>query len=235
MNILEQNISLIHCTHFVDGRDTDLMPVAAARVSFGNDANVGKDREGDKKLTNYLAKHKHLSPFEHQTVGFKIECPIFVAREWMRHRSQAFNEISLRYTDKTIGDFWLPEKGWRMAGGTNRQGSGAVVGDAQTNEGLDAIAIAAYEAAEKAYFALLERGIAKELARIVISVGHMTEFYATASLRNWAAFCMQRLSPLAQEEIRVLAEKVDFTLNALYPDSWGALKTHFIGDTHETA
>ena len=85
----------------------DWMPVTAARVSFGRDLTTERDEARDKKLMKYLADHKHMSCFEHQTATFMIECPLFVRSQIHRHRTFSFNEISRRYTDENL-EFWIP-------------------------------------------------------------------------------------------------------------------------------
>src|SRR3989338_1478653 len=92
--------------------------VDAARVSYGGKS---KGEEADRKLISYLLKHSHMTPFEHAIFKFHVSCPIFVARQWFRHRFAAYNEISFRYTE-VKDDFYMPEK-WRGQDKKNKQGS----------------------------------------------------------------------------------------------------------------
>jgi thymidylate synthase ThyX len=91
----------------------DQMPVLSARVSHAQSGKTGDNSEADKKLMNYLAKNLHMTPFEHQSATFKIVLPLFVAREWMRHRTQAYNEVSMRYSSDPVGKFYIPQI-WRQ-------------------------------------------------------------------------------------------------------------------------
>ena len=209
---------------FLDNRevplDVDMMPVLAARVSHSQDSRTGEEPAKDLRLMQYLADHKHMSPFEHTTATFYIECPIFVAREMMRHRSISFNEESMRYSGKNIGAYWEPTE-YRKQDEKNKQSSSGVIADA---ENASAIVCQAYAQATKAYYSLIELGVARELARSVIPVGHTTRFYATANLRGWAHYCDLRQSPDAQVEIQQVANKVSEILKGIYPKSWGVLK-----------
>lgn len=202
----------LHCT--------DLMPCMAARVSYGNNG-VAQDFEKDQKLMRYLAEHDHMSPFEHQSATFRIVAPIFVAREWMRHRTQAYNEMSMRYTSKGIGDLYSPDV-WRKQSDKNKQGSDGFLSE-DDSEYANIILRNSYEMALETYHALLKIGAARELARLAIPVGHYTEFYATANLRNWDGFCRLRCAPNAQYEIRQYAFAIEEALLQLWPASWGVL------------
>lgn len=197
---------------------TDLMPVLAARVSHGQDDKTGKDPERDEKLIKRLADHYHTSPFEHQSVTFRVVSPQAISKEWMRHRTQAFNEISLRYTSDNIGEVYFPDE-WRKQDDKNRQlGLGQL--DADASRACDAILAMAYRDALRYYDLLLQQGACREQARFVIPVGHMTHFYATGNLLNWAKFCKLRCAPDAQKEIRDLADEVSEVLSNVYPLPW---------------
>jgi thymidylate synthase (FAD) len=196
----------------------DFMPCSAARVSFGNEDKTGQDVEKDKKLMQYLAEHQHMTPFQHQFATFLVECPLFVAREWMRHRTQSYNEISRRYTSDDV-EFWVPSV-LRGQSKSNRQASDGVC-DNQSE--LRELIICQYEIAAKAYQALLDQGVAREQARTVLPQGMITRFYASADLRNWADWYKLRIDDSAQEEIRQCAKRVGDKLTELWPNSWGAL------------
>jgi len=196
-------------------------PARAARVSHGNHKEFATVEE-DEKLINYLAEHKHYSCFEHQSVTFRVKCPLFVAREWMRHRTQSFNEISMRYTADPVGQCYHPLD-WRKQASSNRQSSEGHLSAADTII-ADRVLFDLYQQAEYTYQYLIELGVARELARIVVPVGNYTEFYATANLRNWAHFVELRSSEDAQYEIRRFSEEIDTMLSELWPTSWGALR-----------
>jgi thymidylate synthase (FAD) len=195
-----------------------LLPCSAARVSHGKEDKTGEDIQKDIKLMNFLGDHNHLTPFEHQSATFLVECPIFVAREWMRHRTQSFNEISRRYTADDTNVFWIPDE-WRKQSVSNRQSSHGVVKDDQLNREYKLLC----QHALFAYEEMIERGVAREQARAVLPVGSVTKFYVTANLRNWAHWYKLRIAPDAQYEIRVYAERVGKALEELWGEAWKAL------------
>jgi thymidylate synthase (FAD) len=205
---------------FYEREVADMLPVKAARVSHGNEDNVGQDPERDVKLMRYLAAHKHFSPFEHQSATFLIEAPLFVAREWMRHRTQAFNEISMRYTSDPADTFWIPDD-FRTQATKNKQSSAGVFDD---QELAKTIYKNGCTFAYSQYTQLLTLGIAREQARAVLPVGMVTRFFATANLRNWAHWYALRSDEGAQQEIRHYATKVDTILTNMWPNAWGVLK-----------
>lgn len=215
---------------FYERERADFIPVSAARVSHGNEDNTGQDPERDLKLMQYLAAHKHFSPFEHQSATFLIEAPLFVAREWMRHRTQAFNEISMRYTSDPADTYWIPDT-WRKQATKNKQSSaGAIEGyiETEATHGVDRLPEDLYkdavEFAVETYNRFVAGGMAREQARAVLPVGMVTRFYATANLRNWAHWYGLRSGEGAQQEIRHYAGKIDTIFTNMWPNSWGVLK-----------
>lgn len=226
----ELQISLVAYTEMARGADeewypddTNWLPVTAARVSHGRDNDTGRDVVKDRKLMKYLAEHKHFSPFEHQSATFLVEAPLFVAREWMRHRTQAFNEISMRYTSDPADTYWIPDT-WRAQATKNKQSSAGVI---EFPPEAEYVYKTAMEVALANYEALLLRGVAREIARAVLPTGMVTRFYATANLRNWYNWWVLRSGEGAQKEIQHYADKIDTILTNMWPDAWGALK----GDT----
>jgi thymidylate synthase (FAD) len=169
---------------------------------------------------DYLAMHKHFTPFEHQSATFKVVLPLFVIRHWLRHRTQSYNEVSMRYSADPVGKFYYPGE-WRIQAKTNKQSSFGVVED---QEGCTNILKTLYEHALDAYNKLLEKGVCREQARMVVPVGNYTEFYATANLRNWMAFYRLRAADDAQWEIRKYAHAIGKILEKIWPESWGSLK-----------
>jgi thymidylate synthase (FAD) len=210
--------TLIHGENY----SVDQMPVLAARVSHAGAGKTGENPERDVKLMHYLAEHKHMSPFEHQSATFKIVLPLFVAREWMRHRTQSYNEVSMRYSSDPVGKFYHPQE-WRKQAKTNKQSS---VGAVEDQEGCDKLLKDAYDFAIKTYHDLQEKGVCREQARSVVPVGNYTEFYATANLRNWVHFYQLRIAPNAQWEIRQYAQCIGEMFEELWPKSWNALLKH---------
>lgn len=203
-----------------DAFHIDQMPVLSARVSHAGSGRTGKNPEADKKLMNYLAAHLHMTPFEHQSVTFKVILPVFVARHWMRHRTQSYNEVSMRYSLDPVGKFYTPTT-WRRQAKSNKQSS---VGEVEDQVGCTALLQESYEHALKTYNALLEKGVCREQARLVVPVGNYTEFYATANLRNWMSFYRLRSAPDAQWEIRQYADCIGKLLGNLWPESWDSLR-----------
>lgn len=203
-----------------DVYQTDQMPALSARVSHMASGKTGENPERDKKLMEYLAENLHMTPFEHQTITFKVVLPLFVAREWMRHRTQSYNEVSMRYSSDPVGRFYYPQI-WRKQASRNKQSS---VGEVEAQRGCTEILKHAYETSLDAYHKLLEKGACREQARLVIPVGNYTDFYASANLRNWMHFYKLRIAPDAQWEIRQYAKCIGEFINEVWPESWGSLK-----------
>jgi thymidylate synthase (FAD) len=184
----------------------DVAVVNGARVSFAR--RVEELDDADRGLIRFLMRERHASPFEHAVFRFHIRCPIFVAREWMRHRWSSFNEFSLRYARATE-DFYVPEPDdVRTQVGKPGAYSFEPVDPElaeTTREELQAV----YEQAYATYERLVEQGVARELARSVLPVGAYTEFYWTVNARALMNFVSLRASETAQREIRRYAEAVE--------------------------
>jgi thymidylate synthase (FAD) len=204
-----------------DKYNVDQMPVLSARVSHAQSGKTGEDPEADKRLTEYLAEHHHMTPFEHQSATFRVVVPLFISREWLRHRTQSYNEVSTRYSSDMMGKFFIPQT-WRQQATRNKQSSAGAVED---QEACTKILKEAYENSLSAYQKLLDKGVCREQARIIVPLGNYTEFYATANLRNWAAFYKLRIAEDAQWEFRQYTKCVGELLEELWPNSWTALKT----------
>jgi thymidylate synthase (FAD) len=181
----------------------DLSVVNGARVSFAKHKTELDD--SDAGLIRFLMREKHASPFEHAVFRFHVRCPIFVAREWFRHRWSSFNEFSMRYARAT-DDFYVPApEDVRSQVGKPGAYSFEPVSDEvaeTTREELRQV----YEAAYAAYERLVELGVARELARAALPVGAYTEFYWTVNARALMNFISLRNSETAQREIRRYAE-----------------------------
>ncbi len=179
----------------------DLAVVRSARVSFGGGS---KGEEKDRKLIRYLMKHGHETPFEHAVFQLHVKCPIFVARQWFRHRWSSFNEISGRYTSFDEGEFYVPDKK-RVREKVNKQGS--MVADIPSEEHVEFAEIIRAECRRSvdAYNRLLEQGTAKELARIILPQNMYTQFYWTVNARSLMNFLKLRCDIHAQYEIRLYA------------------------------
>lgn len=199
----------------IDRMGDDYRILQSARVSTGSEAQKG-DKE-DRGLIRYLYKNQHLSPFEQVQFTFRVKCPIFVARQWFRHRAFSYNEYSGRYS-KMIDDMYLPES-FRIQGVKNHQGSGELVKE-EANSILQQKFKEFYESSLDLYNDTLDSGIAKELARLVVPVSNYTEFYFTADLRNLFHFLELRLHSHAQLEIRVFAEAIMQMLKEIPELKW---------------
>ncbi len=185
---------------------SDLSVVNGARVSFARKKDDMD--ESDEGLIRFLMRDRHGTPFEHNAFRFHIRCPIFVAREWMRHRVGSFNEFSMRYA-KASDDFYVPEPEdvrtqVGKPGAYTFEPVAAELAE-QTRDELRAV----YDAAFETYERLVEQGVARELARCVIPVGAYTEFYWTINARSLMNFVSLRASETAQREIRRYAEAVE--------------------------
>ena len=180
----------------VSGSDLDI--ANAARVSYGKHSTALSDR--DKQLIKFLMEHNHTSPFEHNMLTFRVKAPIFVTREWMRHRMNSFNEISYRFVKAKV-EFFIPVS-WRYQDTVNKQSS---VG-AFSNEELTALYRESVEQSYATYEKLLESGVAREQARGVLPVSIYTEFMYTCNLHSLMHFLRLRLAKGAQQEIRTYAQ-----------------------------
>lgn len=204
----------------VSGSDVDV--ANAARVSFGKFVTELSDH--DVKLIRYLVKHNHSSPFEHNQLSFRVKCPLFVARQWMRHRMNSYNEISYRYVKSAL-EFYIPAK-WRYQDTQNRQGSVGEFEDAAMKEKY----MAALEAAKQTYEDLLAGGLCRELARGLLPLCTYTEFIYTCNLHSLIHFLKLRLEPGAQWEIRMFAKGLLELALPHFPVSLGAWKEFHVPD-----
>ena len=184
----------------------DLSVVNAARVSFARHKEEMDD--SDSGLIRFLMRERHGTPFEHNSFRFHVRAPIFVAREWMRHRTNSFNEFSLRYA-KATEDFYVPEpEDVRTQVGKPGAYTFEPV-DAELAETTREELKSLYQQAYDTYARLVEAGVARELARSVLPVGAYTPFYWTVNARSLMTFVSLRAAETAQREIRRYAEAVE--------------------------
>jgi thymidylate synthase (FAD) len=159
--------------------------------------------------------------FEHNSFRFHIRCPIFVAREWFRHRTSSFNEFSMRYA-KATDEFWVPDsEDVRSQVGKPGAYTFEPVDDALAEETRDAMR-QVYEQAYDTYVRLVDQGVAREVARAVLPVGAYTEFFWTVNARSLMNFISLRNSETAQREIRRYAEAVETFLAEKMPVTYAA-------------
>lgn len=198
----------------VDYMGSDLSIVRSARVSYDADWRAG-DEQKDAKLIAYLMKNKHTSPFESVQFTFEVKAPIFVFRQWHRHRTWAYNEISARYTELDEG-YYVPE----LEQITSQHSSNKQM---RTNEQhpdaewMRREIVEQNEAAFTTYRTLIERGCPRELARSVLPVGAYSRMFASVNLHNLFHFLRLRLHEHSQYEIRVYAQAMLQLIEPIVP------------------
>ena len=212
----------------IDKMGSDLSVVNAARVSFAKEHKELQDN--DPKLINYLAAHKHWTPFAHCFLSFRIKAPIFVARQLVKHQvGLAWNEVSRRYVDDEP-EFWFPEV-WRGKPVNAKQGSSEVTFSTdndmlwvhesdgyhlQDDKDIVKTCLAWYNNA-------IKQGVAPEQARMVLPQNTMTEWIWSGSLAAFARVCKLRLDPHAQQETQEIARQIYDAVPAEFQYSWKAL------------
>lgn len=196
----------------VESMGSDISVVRNARVSY--DATPRKDGS-DEKLIRYLWKNSHTSPFEAVTFTFDIACPIFVARQWMRHRTWSYNEISARYS-KLSEKYYVPLPDHiTTQSESNKQMRTTLVHPNADNirDKMDA----ANRAAFLVYYALINEGVPRELARTVLPVSTYTNFFCTVNLSNLFKFIVLRDHHHAQPEIQEYAKALMTLVEPIVP------------------
>ncbi len=173
---------------------------------------------GDEKLLSYLWRNKHTTPFEMGGMTIEVQAPIFVFREWHRHRTQSYNEFSARYSE--LPDlFYIPSSERLNTAGdkNNKQATGRAGWKPEYTERVQDIIEAQYRFARDAYVSLLNYGVPREIARVIIPVGQYSKMRASANLWNWLRFLKLRLDEHAQFEIRQYAIAVQEILSNSFP------------------
>ena len=189
-----------------DSMASDLSVINSARVSFAVRKEEMDDR--DKGLIKFLMRDRHGTPFEHNSFRFHVRAPIFVAREWFRHRMSSFNEESARY-HKLASDFYVPApEDVRSQVGKPGSYSFEPVDEAVAAETIDSFQ-RIYKNLSAEYEGLIEKGVAKELARAILPIGIFTQFYWTLNARSLMNFLSLRNAETAQYEIRMYAEAIE--------------------------
>lgn len=209
----------------VDYLGVDARIVQAARVSYGEGTKTVRE---DRGLINYLVRNRHTSPLEQVVLTFHCKMPIFVARQWVRHRTARLNEISGRYS-RMKDEFYVPEPQLICyQSGDNKQGRS---GPLPTEEAEKVVALlrADQVKAYKGYTEILDKGVAKELARINLPLSLYTEWYWQIDLHNLFHFLGLRLDAHAQYEIRVYAEALAKCAKAVAPMAYEAFEEHILG------
>jgi thymidylate synthase (FAD) len=206
----------------VDHMGDDLSIVRNARVSYDAEWRTGEDEGKDEKLIRYLLTNKHTSPFEAVSFTFDVKAPIFVFRQWHRHRTWSFNEVSARYAE-------LPEEFYVPAAEqiTTQSPSNKQMRTLQQHQHADdwAMMIRSHcTVSFDLYRAMLADGVPRELARGVLPVNTYSHMFATVDLHNLLHFLRLRLHPHAQYEIRVYAEAMLQLIEPIVPVAVAAFK-----------
>lgn len=207
----------------VDRMGNDLSISRAARVSYDADWRAGEDKGSDERLIRYLWRNKHTSPFEAVTFTFEVKAPLFVLRQWHRHRTWSFNEVSGRYTELSE-DFYVPAPeviGHQSP--NNKQGRD--LEGALTEEALEAareLMINTNTGGFEDYRALLQLGVSRELARTVLPLATYSRMFASVDLLNLLKFITLRLHPHAQWEIQQYARALLDLIRPIVPVAVGA-------------
>lgn len=209
---------------------SDNTVVAAARVSYLGES---KGDKSDKKLIRFMMKHKHTSPFEHVTFQFRIKCPLFIRSQWHRHRTWSYNEVSRRYTSENI-EFYSPKE-MRTESRSNKQSSSSKgmvthlvnLTDhryGEKDQTLEYVLNRYEESVWIIYRRLIDSGVAKEQARMVLPQSMYTEFYGTVDLYNLMHFINLRADKHAQWEIQEYARALDKCVKYVVPWTYEAWK-----------
>lgn len=195
---------------------SDLTVVNAARISF--DSKSQKLTSKDKKLIDYLAKNKHMSPFEHNSLSVLIECPLYIRSQIQRHRTFSYNEVSRRYTAENL-EFFVPETIRKQSKDNKQSSEGLIDYPLLAKECFEAL----HEQALIAYNKLLIMGVSREQARGVLPQNLNTKFYMTGNLRNWIHFIELRQHKHAQEEVQFIAQEIKKIVETHFPESCKSL------------
>lgn len=203
---------------YVTHAGNDLTPVNSARISMGKESDALD--EADIKLINYLAKHQHMTPFEHQFLTVIVECPLYIRSQIHRHRTFSYNEISRRYTDENLR-FYVPDvDDIRRQAKSNKQASDGLV---EAPAAARMAMMKANNTALNTYNDLIAMGVCREQARASLPQSLMTEFYQSGNLRNWVHFIKLRIDNHAQREIQLVGIEARKIVEGLWPESCKAL------------
>ncbi len=208
----------------VDYMGTDLCIVQAARASYGPSP---KSKQDDRTLLRYLLRHRHTTPFEMCEVKFLCRMPIFVARQWIRHRTANVNEMSLRYSEP-IWEFYVPQaSALALQAKDNKQGREMMPLPPDVAARVQDFMQRRYEDDQRMYGWLEDEiGLAKELARMHLPVSLYTQWIWKIDLHNLMHFLSLRLDSHAQYEIRVFAQAMADFVAAWVPWSWEAFNDY---------
>jgi thymidylate synthase (FAD) len=216
----------------IDVMGDDAAIVQAARVSYGSGTKKVLE---DRGLIRYLLRHAHTTPFEMVEFKFHVKLPIFVARQWIRHRTANVNEYSGRYSEMK-DEFYTPNPNdIRPQSVLNKQGrSEETLPDGMADQAANAFK-SGQDDAYAQYQEFLEQGIAREIARINLPVSNYTEWYWKIDLHNLFHFLRLRIDAHAQYEIRVFAEAIAELVKPFVPHAWQAFEDYVLNAHRMTA
>lgn len=204
----------------VDHMGNDLSIVRSARVSYNADWRTGEDEGKDEKLIHYLVKNRHTSPLESVQFTFEVKAPIFVFRQWHRHRTQSYNEVSARYTELPE-EFYIPavEHIGEQSSSNKQMRNIVELSKEERSKRLAEISIYKMhcEQSFEKYHFLLSRGWPRELARMCLPLSTYSKMFASVNLHNLFHFLSLRLHEHAQYEIRVYAEAILQLIKPIVP------------------
>jgi thymidylate synthase (FAD) len=232
---MEKHLHLVHpvldhgLVRVVDYMGDDSAICQAARVSYGRGT---KSVQNDEGLIRYLMRHWHSTPFEMCEIKLHVKLPVFVARQWIRHRTASVNEYSARYSilDR---EFYIPAREALAAqSAVNNQGRGATLSDDEAARVLDWLredATQAYDHYEAMISQEGQQGLARELARMNLPMNIYTQWYWKTNLHNLFNFIRLRADPHAQYEIRVYAEAIGAIVADWVPFAWRAFEDFRMG------
>ena len=204
----------------LDWMGDDSAIVCAARMSTGGST---KTTEEDARLINYLVENWHTSPFEMCEIKLKIKCPLFISKQWIRHRTASVNEFSARYSEMP-DEFYVPES-FRTQSKINHQGSEGKL-EQEVNQQLTQATDAFSKDTFTLYQHMLSQGVSREMARIILPVSTYTQFVWKIDLHNLLKFLKLRMDPAAQEEIRVYADVIWDMVKVWVPLTAQAFENH---------
>lgn len=246
MDVLDEDykIDVLPCidgdpgfVRLVDCMGSDLSIVRSARVSYNSDWRGEKIPDEiltkDEKLIHYLLLHRHTSPFESVVFTFEVKAPIFVFRQWHRHRTWSYNEVSARYTELDEG-FYVPDADKITTQSTSNKQMRTTETHPQANI-LRGTMIRVNTAAQADYKDMLAAGCPRELARTVLPVATYSRMFATVDLHNLFHFLELRLHQHAQYEIRVYAEAMLKHITTIVPTAVSAFSKYRINQNKETS
>ncbi|MDX9789597.1 MAG: FAD-dependent thymidylate synthase [Candidatus Kapaibacterium sp.] len=209
----------------VDIMGDDASIVQAARVSYGKGT---KSVSEDRGLIRYLMRHKHTSPFEMVELKFHIKLPIFIARQWIRHRTASVNEYSGRYSEMK-DEFYIPDPSeFRTQSTVNKQGRSNEILPEDSINRISSVMENRNQASYQEYLEMLDIGLAREIARINLPLSNYTEWYWKIDLHNLFHFLRLRIDKHAQYEIRVYGEALAEIVKSAVPLAWEAFEDYIL-------